>query len=382
MRPEAAGGRLRLLIAVISSIGVYGLTSGLSYPLISLNLEARGVNPGLIGLNAAMLALAMLTLSPLVPGLIARLGFRPLVLGALLIEASCFAVLPLSDSLAFWMAMRALMGASATVLFIVAETWLNELADDSSRGRVIGIYVTALSLSFALGPLLIPLTGFTGWLPFLTAAGLLLAAGLPLLFAHSGIRPPAQRAASGLLAFVRGAPLLCGSVLLFAFAEGAALALLPVYGLRLGYDAHQAAALVAVRAAGSVFLQYPIGWLADRYDRRRLLLLSALAGLSGALALPFCSALPVAFWIVLFFWGGLSVGVYTLAMVLLGESFQGRELATGNAAFGIMWGFGSLSGPLVGGAAVSIVGGHGLPLVIAAATAIFLLFARGRRLVR
>ena len=374
--------RLALLVAVFSSISVYGLTAGLGYPLISLNLESRGVSAGLIGLNASMLALAMLSLSPLVPGLIGRVGFRPLVIGALLTEALCFFVLTLSDSFWFWLAVRAAMGASATVLFLAAETWVNEIADDASRGRIIGAYVTVLSLTFAIGPLLIPLVGFTGSLPFLIATALLLLAGLPLLLVRPGVRAMTEQATAGVLVFLRNVPLLSGGVLLFAFLEGAALALPPVYGLRLGFSAGEAAVIVTVRAAGSVCLQYPVGWLADRMDRRRLMLLCAGAGMVGAAAMPFCAGLPMLFWPVLFLWGGLSVGVYTLALVLLGERFQGHELATGNAAFGIMWGLGSLAGPLAGGAAMTLLGPHGLPALLAAASATFLLFALGPRLIR
>lgn len=377
-----ASGRTRILAAVISCISVYGLTAGLGYPLISLSLEARGVSPGLIGLNAAMLALAMLTLSPMIPGLIARFGFRPLVASSLVIEALCFLALPVSLNLWFWMAVRAVMGASATVLFVAAETWVNETASDASRGRVVGIYVTMLSLTFALGPLMIPALGFEGWTPFLAAAILLMVAGIPLLLIDSTARSTAEQSTGGLLGFLRAAPLLCGAVLLFAFTEGAGLALLPVYGREISFGADAAALLITVRAAGSVCMQYPIGWLADRVDRRRLMLLSATAGAVGAAALPFCTAVPALFWPVLFLWGGLSVGVYTLAMVLLGENFQGRDLATGNAAFGMLWGIGSLTGPVAGGVVMTALGPHALPGLIALGFVVFLVVALGFRLGR
>lgn len=383
MSASASGtGQMRPLVAIISTISVYGLTAGLGFPLISLNLEARGVSETLIGANAAMLAFAMLALSPLAPALIARFGFRRLVLSALVVEALCFAALPIKFDLIYWMAIRVIMGASATVLFVAAETWVNEITSDAQRGRVIGVYVTVLSATFALGPLLIPLFGYEGWLPFLVAAGMLTLAGLPLLWASSKPQERDDPGTASLLGFIRTAPGLCGAVLLFAFIEGAALALLPVYGLRLEFSPNEAAIIVTVRASGSVCLQLAIGWLADRVDRTRLMLLCATAGLLGALALPLSSGVPVLFWTVLFFWGGLSVGVYTVAMVLLGERFKGRDLATGNAAFGVMWGLGSLAGPFAGGGAMSLFGPHGLPGVIAAATALYLVFMLTPRLAR
>ena len=326
-----------------------------------------------------MLAVALLVLSPLVPGMIARFGFRPLVIGAFMMEALCFLVLPLDDSLWFWMLVRIGMGASATVLFVASETWVNDVANDSSRGRVIGIYVTMLSLTFALGPLMVPVFGFTGWPPFLAAATLLMLAGVPLLLVGHIAKSGSAQHSGGVVGFLRSAPLLCAAVLLFAFLDGAALALLPVFGLRVGFDADTAATLITARASGSVCMQYPLGWLADRVDRRRLMLTCGLGSLIGAVALPFCVGTPMLFWPVLFLWGGVSVGVYTIAMVLLGERYQGRDLATGNAAFGVLWGIGMLTGPLAGGAAMTVAGPYGLPGLMAAASLAFLAFALSAR---
>jgi len=65
-------------------------------------------------------------------------------------------------------------------------------------------------------------------------------------------------------------------------------------------------------------------------------------------------------------------GVYTIAMVLIGERFRGADLAAASALFGIMWGSGSVLGPSLGGLAMDFYGPHGLPLALALMFALFL----------
>ena len=95
----------------------------------------------------------------------------------------------------------------------------------------------------------------------------------------------------------------------------------PVYGVRLGLGQDTAVRMLSVFLAGSVVLQVPIGWLADRLGGEAMLAAGAAAGLAGALALPL--VLEGAFlWPLLFLWGGAVTGHYTVSLSLLGERFR------------------------------------------------------------
>ncbi len=99
----------------------------------------------------------------------------------------------------------------------------------------------------------------------------------------------------------------------FGAIETGGFAILPIYGLRTGFDAESAALLVSVLALGNVALQLPLGLLADRMDKRLLLILIAMLGAVGAAALPLLAGLGLAFHALLFVWGGLMGGLYTVA---------------------------------------------------------------------
>ncbi len=380
--PIAGRARRQSLTAILVCMSVYGITLGMTAPLLSLILEGRGTERTLIGLNAAMPALAMLAVSPVFPRLVAKLGFRRLLFGSLAIELITFLALPVFDHLYAWFPIRFIMGASAAGLFIAGETWINQIAGEASRGRIMGLYVTVMAAGFGAGPLLLVLTGTEGWTPFLVGAGFIAIASLPLIWARTGAPNLEGRASFSIVRFMAIAPTLAGAVLLFAVLETTLSALMPVYAVRSGLSVTTAAIMLAVLILGNVFAQLPIGWAADKWDRYRVMICCALVAFAGTILLPLVIGRGSALWIMLFIWGGLFPGIYTVAMTIVGQRFKGEDLITANAAFGVLWGIGSLAGPALGGMAMDIWDPEGLPAVLALASAAFLALALVRQMRR
>ncbi len=373
------GERRRGLVAAIACISVAGIAIGLYYPLLSLILESRGTSRTMIGLNSAMPALAMLMFSPLIPRLATAVGLKPFIFACLATEASLVLLLKAFDDLVWWFPIRFAMGISAVGLFVAAETWINQLALERTRGRLMALYNMTLSAGFVLGPLIILITGIEGWAPFVIGAAIIALAVLPLVWAGGAAPTLAGRSSFGVLAFVRIAPSLATAVLVIAVIEGAAGALLPVYGIRSGFGTDGAALILSTLLLGSIALQLPIGWLADKVDRYRTMMLCGVGGAGGAILLPFVIDRGPLLWPVLFFWGGLAAGIYTVAMTIVGERFRGAELITANAAFGVLWGLGGLAGPALAGAAMDLWDPHGLMAVLAVTCILFVALTAARQ---
>lgn len=371
-----ATSRWRALAAVIATISVVGLSLGLTLPLISLVLERQGYDSALIGLAAAMPALGILLGSPLTPWLVRRFGARQAMVGGLLFNIATILPMAWTEHYVLWLLLRFVMGAADALLFTVCETWINQLAEEHNRGRLIAVYITVLSSFFASGPLLIGLTGSAGALPFLVACAIMALALPPMLLVGRGslLQGGSRPSAFGVAGFFRLAPGLAFGVLLFASIDGAAMALLPLFGLRIGYPEAIAAAMITVLVAGNIFLQVPIGWLADRVDRLRLLAICGGGVLLGALGLMILARSgSLWLWPMLVLLGTSAGGVYTLSMVMVGQRFRGAELVTANAAFGVLWGLGTLLGPSLAGLLMRWVDPGGLPLTWALLAGLFLL---------
>ncbi len=368
--------RMRGISAAISAITAVGISLSISLPLLSLTLEARGISGTWIGLNTAMAGIAALLVTPLAPGFAFRFGAAQATFISVAVAAAALIGFYLASAFWVWFPLRLLFHGAVTVAFILSEYWINALAPDSRRGLVMGIYATVLSIGFAVGPLVFLITGTEGLAPFLTGSALLLVAAVPVLMAK-GSEPSnhGEEQSLPLLTYLVAAPLGTLAGLVFGAVESGSLSLLPVFGVRIGLSAADAALLVSAVAAGNVILQIPLGLAADRYDRRWLLFLCAAVGALGALAIPLVSG---SFWLlalVLFIWGGFICGLYTIGLTHLGARYRGKALAGANAAFIMMYSAGMLVGPTAMGAGLTLIGPNGLPYTAALFFGIFAVFA-------
>ena len=376
--PAQPPGRQLSLVAIIASISVVGVTFGITTPLLSILLEQMGASRTLIGFNASMPAVAAIGLAPVLPRLIALLGqrmFMALSLGGVLATLLAF---PMWPSIPAWFLIRFLMGVAATGLFIVSETWINQLATDANRGRVIALYSTVLSLGLVIGALILPVAGVDGWPPFIAGATMTALAGVPLLFARGGAPSMAAHDTHGVLRYVREAPDAIGAALLMGVLYFGLFSLLPLYGLALEFDTASAARMVAIAGTGLVVCPLVVGWLADRMDRTRLLRGLVLVMVLAAASLPWAMLHAWPRSALLFLIGGGVVGVYTLGLTLLGQRFQGGRLAAANAAFVLMFGVGEMLGPPFMGAFMDLVPPHGFAWSMVCVCGAYYVFLRLR----
>jgi len=371
--------RWRSLLAVVTCMTLVGITLGLTYPLLSLILEARGVSRTVIGLNAAMPAVAMVLMAPFFPRLIQRLRLKPFLAIMISTEALLFLALRQFDDVGAWFAIRFLMGVTTGGLFVAGETWINQIAEERTRGRFMAVYVISFNGGAALGPLVLIATGSDGWAPFLAGAACNLLGLLPLLLI-GGVAPRLDGTpAFGVAGFVRVAPTLAAAIVAFAVIESAAGALLSVYGVRAGYGESASVAMLTTVLVGGILLQWPLGLLADRGDRYRLIGVLGILTLVGIAILPLLIEIPWAAFALLFVWGGVATGIYTVALVLVGQRFRGADLVTANAAMAALWGLASIGGPAAAGAAMDVWDPHGLVVVLAAVSATFVAIQFVRR---
>ena len=367
------------LAALIGCLSIYGITFSLYTPLLSLILEARGVSSTLIGALAMIASAGIIIGSFAVPRFMRHLEGRSLLLGGVVFEIVLIFALMSTQSIVAWFVIRFLGGLVGSVLFVVTETWMIEITPREHHGRVMGFYNTTLALSFALGPLILSVTGTQGTLPFLVGIGLMVLAGLPVLWAGRYAPASSGKPGFGVVSFAFVAPLLALACFVVAFMELATTSLIPIYGLRVGMTESSATLMLFFGAAGGALLQFPIGWAADHFDPRKVLVACALAGLVCAAAWPFSVGVPFLLWTTLFLWWGLFAGVYTVAMILAGQWFSGVELATAMAAFGVFWGVGAFVGPMVGGASMDLWDPYGLPLTLVIVAGVFVVFSLLRR---
>jgi len=361
------------LIAVIFSVTVFSLTYGLSSPLIAFKLLNAGVSESVIGINAAMHAVGVFLIAPFLPALFRRFSPLTLIVVSLCAIALIFVLFGVV-SFPMWFLLRMGLGLFSEIIMVQTETWLNGSTVERARGKVLALYTAGMSLGFATGPLILAWTGSDGNLAFYVASVLAVLAivliftsGMPRVEGHEE-NPETLRNSLKLAAL----PIM--ATVLNAAVEVLGMNFLSLYAIKLGWSESASALLISVLMFGAIILQLPIGWLADRVDRPRLM--TTLAFIAAALAFvwPYILAFHLLSYVMLFIWGGIFVGIYTVAITSVGERFKGGQLAGIYAAMSVAWGAGALAGPLLGGFAMTF-SLHGLPWLTGALCLVFALLS-------
>ncbi len=353
------------MAGIIATVTVFAVAQGLTYPLLSFILERQRTAPALIGLSAAMTPLGFILSAPLIPMLSRRLGGTRLAILCSVLAASTLAAIAWTDDVWAWMPLRFLLGVFANPLSVISETWLVAITPASRRGRIMGLYSSVVSAGFAIGPLSLGMVGTAGWSPFLIGIVAFVACGLILLALVSRLPAvPQDGEATSVAGFFALAPLLLFAVATAAAFEQTLLSLLAVYGGALGSNEERVAPLITCFIAGNASLQILLGHLSERWGSRQTMLFCVLSSLAGCLLLPWLFESWL-IWPLVFVWGGVTFGIYTLSLIQLGERFSGLTLIAGNAAFAFAWGLGGIVGSPVTGLVMQVTGHHGLPLSLA-----------------
>ncbi|NIE74091.1 MFS transporter [Pantoea sp. Ap-967] len=370
---------MRLLAGLLFAVSVVGFSLGASLPLVSLRLHEAGAGTLEIGVISAIPAAGMMLSAFLVDACCRHLTRRTIYLLSFSLCTVSVALLDAAfDSLWLLAVLRLGLGIGMGIAIILGESWVNELCPDHNRGKIMALYATSFTGFQVLGPALLALLGADSpWIIGVVTCcyGLALLCIL-LTVPNDHVEHGDEGEKSfGLAGFFRVAPALCVAVLFFSFFDAVVLSLLPVYASSHGYAVAVAALMVTVVFAGDMVFQLPLGWLADRVERTGLHLVCGLVAMAIGIALPWLLQMPGLLWPMLVLLGAVAGGIYTLALVLIGQRFKGQDLVTANASVGLLWGVGSLIGPLVSGAAMDVAP-HGLPMALAVMAGLFVCFAR------
>jgi MFS family permease len=362
--------RIVNLFAATAAITVFGFTLGLMFPLLSLIMEAKGVPSDVIGYNAAMQPLGIMLAVFMIPPVVRRFGAKRAVIGSALFTAAVILCYPFTPIFWWWFGLRVLQGFFVSTLFAISEAWIVRFAEGPYRSRILAAYTSILALSFGGGPVIISFTGIEGPLPFFIGAAVLLVATLPIFFVNDEAVDSEDEAPLSVIGFAKKAPILLFAVGMFAIVDAANLSFLPVYAVKKGFDQEMAAMALTAFIVGNTILQFPIGWAADHFPKRLVMLCCGIATAVASLLVPVTFGTWM-LWPILTIVGATSAGIYTVALGELGERFSGHELVTGTASFSTTWGLGALAGSLSAGWSIAAFGPDGMPYTM---SAIFLIF--------
>ncbi len=351
----ATWGLFVALALVICGVGMFGTVVG-------IRSAAGGFSNLTIGLIGAAYYAGFLVGSTLTLRRLASVGHIRVFAATASMLAATMLVAGLRHAAVVWIVSRLLSGALAASLYVVAESWLNGLATDEVRGRLLGVYLVVTGAAYGLGQLL------AGWVDPATLAAFAVAAMLtclsvaPVALSEAAEAPPVEDGRRvSLRALATMVPTGVGSGVLVGLTHGAFIALAVVYATRLGLRPAEAARFAAASGVGGVVLQWPISAASDQLDRRFVGTFSAVAAAAACVWLVIDGPAGWRGLAAMFVIGGFSLPLYSIVLAYTADWVEPHLVGAASSQLVLLYGIGALAGPLIGSQAMAHLGASGYP---------------------
>ncbi|KGB81792.1 MAG: MFS transporter [Confluentimicrobium sp.] len=361
------------MIKVLASS--WALLLGMLLLMVGNGLQGTllGVRGGLEGFTTLQMSLVMsayflgfLGGSRMAPEMIRRVG-HVRVFAALgsFISAVLILYPAITDPWA-WTLLRVIIGFCFSGVYVTAESWLNNAATNETRGQALSLYMIVQMAGIVAAQGLLTLGDPSGFILFIIPSVLVSISFAPILLSVSPTPPFETTKPMSIRALYHVSPLGCVGAFLLGGVYSALFGMAAVYGTQSGLSVAQISAFVAAIYVGGLLMQFPIGWMSDRMDRRQLILGTAVLGCIGALAgLMFESRFSVLLG-AMFVVGGTSNPLYALIIAYTNDFLEHEDMAAASGGMIFLNGVGAVAGPLITGWIMGYAGPSGFFLFLAA----------------
>ncbi len=267
----------------------------------------------------------------------------------------------------FWFFLRVVQGICLAGLYLCTESWLNERATKSQRGEIMSLYMVTLYVGIIIGQLFVNVPDPSGFGLYALTAIIVSLAAVPLAATRTVPPPLPEFEPFSLTELYEISPLGIGGAAVAGVILGAFYGMAPFFAVKIGMDTAAASQFMAAAIFGGLLLQWPIGKLSDRYDRRTVIIvLSFVIGAISlcVIAMAMWSASGLVFIAPLF--GGAVFTLYPLCVAHTNDHIEKSELVPASAGLILSYGIGAAAGPVAAAGVMNITGPHGLFGFIAA----------------
>jgi MFS family permease len=316
------------------------------------------------------------------PWLLRRVGHvRVFAALASLISAAFIIFAAVVDPIA-WTLMRILVGFGYSGVYVVAESWLNESSTNENRGRTLSAYLIMQMLGIIVAQGLINVADPGGYDLFIIMSVAISISFAPILLSASPAPVFSTTRRMSLRQLIKTSPLGCVGIFFLGAVFGAQFGMAPVYATEIGLTAAQISIFVGAIFFGGLVLQYPIGWLSDRMDRRALIAIVTAIGSAGCLVALIFSGSFIALVMSALLIGGTSNPLYSLLIAHTNDFLEHEDMASASGGLIVLNGIGAAGTPILVGYLMERFGPAAFLIFIAMFMAAIAVYAVYRMTVR
>jgi MFS family permease len=279
------------------------------------------------------------------------------------------------DSPIIWIIMRSSTGFCFAGLYVVAESWLNGLAKNHFRGRLLAVYNVVTIGAYGAGQLMVFNFDARSLSGYIFAAILASLAVVPVAVSEQAATPDTENHEHiSLRELAKIVPTGFGTILFVGLAHGGLLGMAVIHATREGLSVGRVGVLIAVLQIGGMVLTWPISSASDDIDRRIIGLLSSGAVIILAVLMLYQPVESTWTIVLLFAIGGFSFPLYAIAGAYTNDWVSPEQMGAAASQLVTLYGFGAMIGPLVAAPFLDIIGTQGFAWSIISLHALILLF--------
>ena len=367
---------LRSVFSLLMSYGLLLLANGAFGTLLGVRSQIEGFSTGIVGLIMAAYFLGLLQGALRAGNVVAAVGhIRAFAAFASVMSVTALLHVIIVDPIA-WCVLRFVSGFCMAGMIIVTESWLNARSTNRTRGQVMAMYMITNYFAAGCGQFLITVADPAEFQLFSIASIIFSLALVPVLLTRASAPNPPKRAPLHLRELWRTSPLGLVGSFCAGLVNASFYSLGPVFALGLGFSISGTSIFMASVVFGGLLLQYPVGRLSDRMDRRTVLTMVAMATSVACIGIVVASEWDLRFiYIAGAAYGGLSFTVYSLCAANANDFAAPDKLVQTASGLLTAYGFGAFLGPIVAAAFMGYLGPEGLFVMSALVSGFLGMFA-------
>lgn len=246
-----------------------------------------------------------------------------------------------------WIAMRLVVGFCFAGVYVVAESWLNDAATNETRGKALSLYMIVQMVGVISAQFILNLGDPSGYILFVVMSVLVSISFAPILLTTDSAPAFQTTKRMTLVQLFHISPLGCVGTFLLGGVYAGILGMASVFGTEKGLNVAQIAAFVAAIYIGGLVFQFPVGWVSDRMDRRKLILgLTAVGAVLTFVGILFSDVYTLLL-VLAFIVGGVTNPLYSLLIAYTNDFLQPSDMAAASGGLLFINGLGAMFGPLV-----------------------------------
>lgn len=346
-------------------LSLIGLAVGVQGSLLGFRAELEGFEDGLIGLVMSAYFAGFLAGSLLAPKLILRVGHIR-TFGAVTALASVTVLIHASFVEPWtWAAMRLLTGFAFSSIYVVAESWLNQAANNQNRGQLLSVYMVILLAGTSAGQFMLNLADPAGFTLFILISIMVSFAAIPILMTVLPTPALEETERVSVAHLWRRAPMGVIGIVLVQWCTSVVFGMGAVYAAKLGMTVREVSLFMGSMMAGGMVLQWPLGKLSDHVDRRWVMGIASICGVLAALSAAEYSQAGWQLYSYSFLFGGFCLSQYSLVVALTHDHLRPAEIIPASGTIVMLSGWVSISGPLMVAWGIGVFGLDSFFLMVA-----------------